>query len=315
MKRSERHENGASSTPYPTTAESFQAKILDSLYDGVYFVDRNRRITYWNQAAERVTGYSSQEAVGSFCFDNLLSHVDGMGCQLCTSRCPLVAAIEQDRLLEDDVYLRHKEGHRLPVSVRVAPIKDDEGRIVGAVEVFSDASRLRATERRVGELESIAFLDPLTSLPNRRYMTLRVQQALEEAKQFGRHFALLFVDIDRFKVINDTWGHSIGDTVLNVVATTLSHNLRSPDIAGRWGGDEFLAVVSDITVNNLLELCERCRHLIARCAVGAKDERVRITVSIGATMLRPGETADDAINRADQLMYRSKSTRNQTTVA
>jgi diguanylate cyclase (GGDEF)-like protein len=245
----------------------------------------------------------------------MLSHVDGMGCQLCTSRCPLVTAIEQDRLLEDDVYLRHKEGHRLPVSVRVAPIKDDDGQIVGAVEVFSDSTRARATERRVGELESMALQDSLTSLPNRRYMSLRVQQALQEAEEFGRRFALLFLDVDNFKEINDKWTHSTGDTVLRIVAATLSHNLRSPDIAGRWGGDEFLAIVSDITFDDLVELCERCRNLIAQSAVAAGDERISVSVSIGATMLRLGETADDAINRADQLMYQSKATRNQSTVA
>jgi PAS domain S-box-containing protein len=105
-------------------------------YDGVYFVDRERRITYWNKAAEELTGYSSTEAVGRQCFDNFLVHVNDQGCPLCLSGCPLVGTISDGKRREAKIYLQHKLGHRVPVSVRVAPVVDSAGHIAGAGTVF-----------------------------------------------------------------------------------------------------------------------------------------------------------------------------------
>ena len=152
---------------------SFHKKLLDSLFDGVYFVDTERQITYWNQGAENLTGYSASESVGRSCFDNFLAHVDGKGCALCTGGCPLSKTIEDGERREAEVFLRHKLGHRVPVCVRVAPIRSECGKILGAVEVFSDVTAKEQAERRVRELESMAFLDSLTSLPNRRYTNSR----------------------------------------------------------------------------------------------------------------------------------------------
>src|SRR5215471_8894879 len=96
----------------------FHARLLDHLYDAIYFVDPSRRITYWNEAAELLTGYSAQEAVGRPCSDNLLVHVNETGCALCTTACPLSDTLADGKRREADVYLRHKAGHRVPVSVR-----------------------------------------------------------------------------------------------------------------------------------------------------------------------------------------------------
>jgi len=122
----------------PKFSTSFHEKLLDSLYDGVYFVDQDRRITYWNHGAETLTGYTASDAVGRQCFDNFLEHVDEGGCALCVNDCPLAATIGDGQRREAEVYLRHKAGHRIPVSVRVAPLRDTEGLVVGAVEIFTD---------------------------------------------------------------------------------------------------------------------------------------------------------------------------------
>ena len=104
------------------SAPSIRERLLDSLFDGVYFVDKERRIQYWSQGAKHLTGYSASEAVGRYCFDNFLVHVDECGCALCLTGCPLASTIADGDRREADVYLRHKLGHRVPVTVRVAPI-------------------------------------------------------------------------------------------------------------------------------------------------------------------------------------------------
>lgn len=294
---------------------SFHAKLLDSICDGVYFVDRERRITYWNSGAEKLTGYSAGEAVQRHCFDNFMGHVDEQGCSLCTNGCPLASTLLDGQRREADVFLRHKLGHRVPVSVRVAPITDRSGQVVGAVEVFNDVSARKRVERRVHELESMAFRDTLTRLPNRRYIELKVKQAFEEMQQFGRHFGLLMFDVDHFKQVNDRHGHGSGDGVLKVISETMSKSLRENDIVGRWGGEEFLAVLFDVDAGLLRHLAERCRTLVAESEVSSGDSRISVTVSVGATIVSREDSIESAIKRADQLMYASKSGgRNKITV-
>lgn len=294
---------------------SFHEKLLDSLYDGVYFVDQNRRITYWNHGAETLTGYSASEAVGKNCFDNILEHVDEKGCALCLNGCPLAKTIGDGQRREAEVYLRHKAGHRVPVSVRVAPLRDAAGLIVGAVEIFTDVTEKKKIERRVGELETLAFYDPLTGLLNRRFVELKLKQAILEHEELGRNYGILMIDVDRFKQLNDTAGHDAGDAVLGAVSGTLLHSLRAVDIVGRWGGDEFLVLLADATPAPLLDLAERCRKLVAESSVTILGRRLAVTVSIGGTLIHRSDSAASALRRADQLMYRSKAAgRNRSSV-
>jgi len=179
--------------------DSLYKSLLDKLFDGVYFVYCDRRITYWNQAAEGITGYSASEVLGTHCFDNILVHIDDDGHSLCFDGCPLAQTLHDNERREVDVYLRHKLGHRVSVNVRVTPITDQAGRITGAVEVFSSNSAKKRTESRVRELENIAFQDSLTEVPNRHYAELKVEHALQEVERFNRGIGLLLMDLDTGK--------------------------------------------------------------------------------------------------------------------
>ena len=139
-------------------SDDLYKRILDSLYDGVYFVDPDRRITYWNSGAERITGYRPDEAVGQRCQDNFLVHLDDMGNSLCLHGCPLSSTMANGQPLEVEVYLQHKDGYRVPISLRAAPIRDGTGRVVGAVEVFSDNSRVAALSDLNKELRRLSLL-------------------------------------------------------------------------------------------------------------------------------------------------------------
>ena len=300
---------------YGEASPSFHQQVLGSLPDGVYFVDRERKIQYWNKAAERLTGYASGEIVGRFCFENLLVHVDGTGCTLCLDGCPLAKSIADGESREAEVYLRHKLGHRVPVLVRVAPITDDSGNIVGAVEVFSDSSVRENFERRVGELENIAFLDALTGVPNRRYIETKVKQALEDARQFGRKAGLLMIDVDHFKNVNDNYGHEAGDEALKAICRTIMHSLRLGDVLGRWGGEEFLLIVRDVTLKSMATVAEKLRMLIAESVISGSGKNLHLTVSVGATLIKKRDSDQSVIKRADGLMYKSKAAgRNRVTV-
>ncbi len=290
-------------------------EILENLHDGLYFVDTRRRITFWNKGAERITGYSAAEVVGSSCADGILNHVDAQGVELCGGPCPLRATIADGGAREAEVYLHHKQGHRLPVWVRAAPLRDDAGRITGGIEVFTDLSPRLALQAQVEELKKLALVDPLTGLPNRRHLEACVHARLAELRRSGVGFGLLFIDIDHFKSFNDDHGHDVGDRVLKIVADTLSLSVRPFDTVCRWGGEEFAGVFPHADAPMLHGIAERLRELVAQSRVEAGSGGLSVTVSMGGTLGLPADTIATLVKRADELMYASKNTgRNRVTV-
>jgi len=295
--------------------DHFYQSILDSLYDGVYFVDKERNIVYWNKGAERITGYKSENVIGLSCADNLLVHVDEKGCQLCLSNCPLTATMQDGHIHEAPVFLRHAQGYRVPVMVHASPLYNEAGEIIGAVESFSDNSFVVNMRQQIEELALAANQDALTGVANRRSISSFLQAALTEVSLQGPPSAIMMIDIDHFKRINDTYGHNIGDQVLKMVVNTLQKNLRTSDGIGRWGGEEFIIVLRQISPAKLPIVAEKLRALVAASIVPLELEPVRVTISIGATLLRSGEMLEQAVERADRLLYTSKETgRNRVTI-
>ena len=285
---------------------SLHKKILDNLYDAVYFVDQERRITYWNDAAAALTGFDADQVVGSFCHNNILRHVDEHGRLLCWTSCPLSKTLADGRSRQAVHYLHHRKGHRIPVSVRVTPVTDEQGRIVGAAEIFRDQSPALETQIRLQELEKLSLVDALTELPNRRYLEITLQSRLSEQDRYGWTCAALFMDLDGFKSINDAYGHAMGDEVLKVTAKTLAASVRSFDLVGRWGGEEFVAVLTRVQRHDAQVVAERCRELLAQSSVRTTEKPIPITISIGGTLSQPGDTLETIIARADEMMYHCK---------
>lgn len=287
--------------------KNFYKSILDNLYEGVYITDGSREIVYWNKEAERITGFRSDDVLGHHCFSNILMHVDEKGVNLCETGCPLASTIADGRMREAEVYLSHRQGHRIPVTVRVTPLRDSSGAIIGAVELFNDNSANVAALQRLEELEKLALIDPLTEVGNRRYSEDFLQDRLGELYRYGWQSGVIFIDIDHFKVVNDEFGHDVGDEVLRMVARTLVKSIRSFDFIGRWGGEEFVAVILNVTEKDVAAIAEKFRALVKRSKLRVGDKIVRVSVSLGATLTKPNDTVESLMKRVDQLMYQSKS--------
>ena len=299
----------------PSNEDQFHKALIDNLYDGVYFVDPERMISYWNNGAERITGYSARDIVGKFCYNNILDHVTESGQHLCMEGCPLLATIQDGKPREAEVYLRHAEGHRVPVEVRTSPIYDKQNKIIGAVEIFSNINSLVKMKRRVGELEQNVFQDTLTGISSRKLLEIKIQSALQEYHQHQIPFGLLFLDIDHFKTINDTYGHQEGDHVLQNTARNMVTHLRSSDLCGRWGGEEFIALVYNVDLETLSKVTEKLRVMIAASMITVHDENISVTASIGATLANANDSLESIIERADRFMYQSKQNgRNRVTL-
>ena len=282
------------------------ADVLENLHDGLYCTDTHRVITFWNHAAERITGYPAAEVLGRSCAANILVHVDTDGRSLCRGLCPLAMTMADCVGREAEVFLRHRDGHRVPVLVRTGPLKDRAGPVVGGVELFTDLSNILANNSRVRELEQLALLDTLTQLANRAYLQREIEARFEEMRRYGIPFGLLFMDIDFFKRFNDTYGHDVGDAVLKLVANTFTANSRAFDVYGRWGGEEFVGVIRSIDAEDLVVLGNRMRVLVNQSFLMHDEARLGVSISLGATVAKPDDTAESLIKRADQLLYRSK---------
>ena len=285
--------------------EAFLREILETVADGVYIVDRDRRILWWNRGAERITGFARGEIVQTFCYDDNLRHVDVRGTPLCVGHCPLVHSMQEGTPRTDRVFLHHKKGHRVPVEVNVFPLRDAGGSIAGAVEVFRDISAL--DEPATGEeLRRMALLDPLTELGNRRYAEITLGSRLSEMNRYGWTLGVLFVDIDHFKEINDRHGHDAGDDALRMVARTLRHTARASDFIGRWGGEEFIVLLPNVTGLELTAAAERFRALVESSGLRLASGFLAVTASIGATLALAEDTPESVVRRADALMYQAK---------
>ena len=287
---------------------NFYATLLDNLYDGVYYVDRERRITFWNKAAERITGFSQAEVLGKRCADNLLRHVDNRGKALCEGDCPLSYTLLDGQPRSASVFLHHKDGHRLPVAIGVAPITDNRQKIIGAVEIFRDNSATVAALEHLKELEDLAYLDGLTKIANRSYLENFIVSKFNEFRRLGWSFGVIFVDVDQFKQVNDSFGHQTGDLVLKMVAQTLLKNCRSFDLVGRWGEEEFLCVISNLKdPDQIMVVAERLRALVESAWISLPDCSLHVTISLGVTLARLQDSPGILIHRANELMGQSKT--------
>jgi len=281
--------------------------IVDNIYEGVYFVDLERRITYWNKGAERITGYTAAEVVGRTCADNMLVHMDEAGKCLCTTACPLVDAMQQCcSHSTGQMYLHHKEGHRVAVSASISMISDDNGVPVGAVEMFSEKQALDQDRQLIEDLKREALIDLLTGLPNRRYLQMNLTGSLAEYERHHIGFGLVFADVDHFKKFNDNYGHEVGDRVLRLVGNSMESCMRAYDMVGRWGGEEFLTIIRFTDEAQFRSVAEKLRLMVANSFLSCEDRQLAVTITLGATMVRPGDTIESVVKRADQLMYAGK---------
>lgn len=307
---------GPAATPAPqfespggildTTDHLACRQILEALSEGVYVTDLDRRIIYWSAGAERISGFPASSVFGAKCSDNILMHVDEEGVNLCQSLCPLAKTMIDGEPRQAHVYLHHSEGHRVPVTVCTSALRDSGGLIVAGIETFNEGSRVETLRERIRELEVESVVDELTSLPNRRYVERTLERRLGELGRYDRQFGVLFVDIDHFKDVNDTYGHEAGDRVLKMVGSTLARTARLFDVVGRWGGEEFVDVVAAVSEEGLVSAARRVRKLTGESWLMVDHNKVSVNVSVGATMAREGDTPESLVDRADRLMYLSK---------
>lgn len=276
--------------------EIFQ-HVLNSLHTGVYLVDRERKIVFWNQGAERITGYMRHEVVGRLCREDLLAYCDDTGSILQGAACPLVGVLQEGRPRETHVYLRHKLGHRLPVRVWTSPIRSQDGTVVGAAESFDEASSALAPDRHQSQLALYGCLDVATGLPNHGFTLSHLRESLALHVEHHLPFGLLRIELQQLHHLRETRGREAVESILHVVAQTAKHAL--PDaFLGRWQDEQFLAIVSDCHRLDLERAAHDIERIVGCSAIQWWGDSLSVEVSVGRTLVESGDTIESVLERA-----------------
>jgi len=273
--------------------------ILEGLPNGLYVVDRDRKILFWNEGAEHITGYRGQDVVGRYCQENLLMHCDDNYTPLCGDRCPLKDTLSDGRPREVNVYLRHKEGHRVPVRVRAIPVRDAEGIIIGAAEIFDERHDVPELQMHPNAKAVRNHLDDRTGVSDensaRHYLEASVRDYEEDHIPFGA----LLIGIDRLPEFRQSYGGEAVAKVMHTVAVTLAKSLREGDIVGDWTENRFLALVVNCPPASLAQIVFMLKRVVSVAEIPWWGDRLTVTVSIGGAAVRPGDTADSLLARAE----------------
>jgi len=285
-------------------AETERVEVtLNSIGDAVLTTDSSGYITYLNRMAEALTGWPRAEAAGRP-LEEVLQTIDG------GTRDPLGDPQERSipgkpiSGLVSNVILIHRDGSESAIEDSTTPLHDRQGLVIGAAIVFRDISAARATTLRMSHLASH---DPLTDLPNRLLMADRLARALALARRHQQRLAVLYLDIDRFKHINDSLGHILGDELLRSVGRKVTMCVRSSDTVSRQGGDEFVVVLSEL--EHAEDAALGAQKIIAALARPHKlaGHELRITVSVGISLYPDdGEDAETLLKSADTALYHAK---------
>jgi diguanylate cyclase (GGDEF)-like protein/PAS domain S-box-containing protein len=285
-------------------AEKERAHVtLNSIGDAVVCSDMSGKITYLNLVAETMTGWRREEAAGQP-LGEVFRVIDGATRKI--ARDPMKMAVEQNRtvgLIVDCILIR-RDGFESSIEDSAAPIHDRAGRVIGAVIVFHDVSAARAMS---SQMTHAAQHDLVTNLPNRLLLNDRISQSISRARRLNRPLAVIFLDLDRFKYINDSLGHATGDKLLQSVSKRLLAGLRGSDTVSRQGGDEFVILLSEIADPEDLAASARKILLLLNAPHSIGEQDLHIGGSIGISVYPgDGEDAETLIKNADTAMYHAK---------
>lgn len=289
-----------------TAPRRFLRVAVQCLHDAVYFVDAQRSITFFNQGAEDLTGHSEAEVLGRCCGPALFAHVDEHGNTLCETECPITAALAQGSAGERLVFLRHRQGHRIPADLRVAPVLGDSGEPVGAVVVFRQAYRSMDPPQAEQAGPNSVNAAGRGTLATRARLERRWGELAASA---GHHatFGVLVIDIDVWDEVVQAQGSMVHESLSAIVAQTLAANLRGEDAVAPLGPARFAALLADSNGTRMSAVAERLRALVSQTVVHLPQGQLKPTVSIGATRYRTGETRHDCLARAEDLAFASRA--------
>ena len=273
--------------------------VFENTTEGIIITDNESKIISVNSAFSKITGYFFEE------IKNKTPNILKSGKQDNTFYKNLWTELIEKDSWKGEIWNRKKNGEIYPEWLNISTVRDAKGKILNYVAIFSDISKIKKSNEKI---EFLAHHDPLTGLPNRLLLKARLNKSIEIAKKENKKLALIFIDIDNFKLINDTYGHSIGDNIINLVASRLQNSIRKDDTISRIGGDEFILVIEDIIeLNHIKKIAQNILDNFNK-PIKMQEYLFDVTLSMGISIYpHDGYNDEDLIKHADTAMYSAKN--------
>jgi diguanylate cyclase (GGDEF)-like protein/PAS domain S-box-containing protein len=272
--------------------------ILDGVTAGVYLVDRTGKIMFWNSGAERITGYLRQDVVGHSSLEDFLGHLDGQNNAISMEALPVSNVLREGKASDAQVSVRHKSGHRVLVRLHAAPIRDAHGTVIGAMENFEEVISTPGFAERQNKLAAYGCLDERSGVLNQGMVQSHLREALTTFADHRVPFSILAIGIDQLDAIKSRYGGGAVTAIIRVTGQTLENSLRPTDFLGCWMENEFLAVLTECSADEVGKVGERLRKMVNQCSVEWWGDKLQVTVSMGATSSRTEDSAEAMLQRA-----------------
>jgi diguanylate cyclase (GGDEF)-like protein/PAS domain S-box-containing protein len=273
--------------------------ILESLLTGVCVVDMQKRIVFWSDGAERITGRLRHEVIGRSCVQEALLHCQQSGCEFCSEECPIGRAIKAAHAVEASGSLHHKTGYEVSVRIRAIPVRNPHGSIIGAVETFDELEQSDAQSR---EKVLAGCFDDVTGLVSRAQMNSHLRDAMAAFTERNVAMSVLRFRVEGLERFRAAFGPDAESSLLRVIAHSLASDIWRRDVVGRWANDEFLVILNGCNEESLPAVRERLRRMLANDAIEWWGERRSLRVSIGETTAQAGDTIESIMERAQKSL-------------
>jgi diguanylate cyclase (GGDEF)-like protein/PAS domain S-box-containing protein len=281
--------------------------VLESLQTGIYLVDRDHKIVFWSDGAERITGYLRQEVVGRFCRESLIANSEKSKNILSEAADALATALRDGKPASGEISFRHKSGHRIPVRMRAAPIRNSHGSVIGAVECFDESPSVSDWDRRQTKLADQGHLDQATGVANPTFLQACLLEILSNFIVTLVPFSLVSVQVDRLDHLRAAYGPGVIAPIQREVAQTLENSLRPTDLLGRFQDDQFLIILMQCGTAEIELVANRLRKMVSQTHVEWWGDDLSITASFGVTTVKPEDKLPMLLERAKNSLKQSLS--------
>jgi len=279
--------------------------VLESLQTGVYFVDRDQRILFWNEGAEKITGYLRHDVIDRFCRENSSAQADEHRNILPDAAESVSSTLHDGKPAIFEISLRHRAGHRVFIRLRAVPIRNPHGTIIGVAVSFDETLSGSDWDRRQSKLAGHGCLDPATGALTRAFTLSRLREMLALFAEHPMPFSILHIEIDHINYLRATYGQAVLPAVLRVVAQTLENSLRPIDFLGRVGEYRFLAILAECDADDIERAADRIMRMVNAAELEWWGDRWSVTASFGATTVAPNDTPESILERAERSLDES----------
>jgi PAS domain S-box-containing protein/diguanylate cyclase (GGDEF)-like protein len=279
--------------------------ILENLQTGIYLVDKDRKIVFWNEGAEKITGYLRQDVVGRFHREQLLQ-ADREGKNPNDEPAdPVNAAFRDGKVTSTDVLILHREGYRVPVVLRTVPIRNEHGVVIGVAESLEENQSVSAWAKRQAKLEDYGCLDEMTGALSHGFIESLLQESLITFAHHNVPFGILLFEVDQIDSYRAKFGPGVVRAILRVVATTIENNLGPSDLVGYWSENRFVALLQECGESEVAQVAERLQKMVSDSKLQWWGEKFSITGAFGGAGSRPEDTLEILLERAEKSLMES----------